>query len=87
MNQLRNTSLIIAGAALLTGCQFEKSGATGWNYNDSKNGGFEKAPFEEQENGPGLVLIEGGPFTMGRVTDDLNHEWDHIPRTVTVSSF
>jgi formylglycine-generating enzyme required for sulfatase activity len=87
MYQLRNTGLIIAGAALLTGCQFEKSGATGWNYNDSKNGGFEKAPFVEQENGPGLVLVEGGQYTMGRVTDDLNHEWDNIPRTVTVSSF
>jgi formylglycine-generating enzyme required for sulfatase activity len=87
MNQLRNIGLTIIGAALLSSCQFEKSGATGWNFNDSKNGGFEKAPFEEQENGPGLILIEGGQFTMGRVTDDLTHEWDNIPRTVTVSSF
>ena len=71
MNQSLNLGLIIVGAALLSGCQFEKSGATGWNYNDSKNGGFEKAPFEEQENGPGLILVEGGQFTMGRVTDGL----------------
>ncbi|MBK9759546.1 MAG: SUMF1/EgtB/PvdO family nonheme iron enzyme [Flavobacteriales bacterium] len=87
MNQPRNIGLTIIGIALLSSCQFEKSGATGWNFNDSKNGGFEKAPFEEQENGPGLILIEGGQFTMGRVTDDLTHEWDNIPRTVTVSSF
>ena len=87
MNKHLNIGLLIAGAALLSGCQFEKSGATGWNYNDSKNGGFEKAPFVEQENGPGLILVEGGQFTMGRVTDDLTHDWDNIPRTVTVSSF
>lgn len=77
----------MAAIGLLGSCQFEKSGATGWNYNDSKNGGFEKVGFEEQENGPGLVLIEGGQFTMGRVQDDLTHEWNNIPRTVTVSSF
>lgn len=87
MKQLRNIGLMIAGTAVLAGCQFEKSGATGWNYNDSKNGGFEKAPFVEQENGPGLILVEGGQFTMGRVTDELTHDWNNIPRTVTVSSF
>ncbi len=87
MSLARKTGILLTGAALLSSCQFEKSGATGWNYNDSKNGGFEKATFEEQENGPGLILVEGGQFTMGRVTDDLRHEWDNIPRTVTVSSF
>ncbi|MDQ3100636.1 MAG: SUMF1/EgtB/PvdO family nonheme iron enzyme [Bacteroidota bacterium] len=87
MSLVRKIGILTAGAALFSSCQFEKSGATGWNYNDSKNGGFEKNGFEEQENGPGLVLIEGGQFTMGRVTDDLRHEWDNIPRTVTVSSF
>ena len=56
MNQLRNIGLLIAGTAALSGCQFEKSGATGWNYNDSKNGGFEKAAFEDQENGPGRMM-------------------------------
>ncbi|MCB0780175.1 MAG: SUMF1/EgtB/PvdO family nonheme iron enzyme, partial [Flavobacteriales bacterium] len=87
MRSARNIGTLAAAALLFSSCQFEKSGATGWNYNDSKNGGFEKAPFEEQETGPGLILIEGGQFTMGRVTDDLTHDWDNIPRTVTVSSF
>ncbi|HRF82608.1 MAG TPA: gliding motility lipoprotein GldJ, partial [Flavobacteriales bacterium] len=64
MKQLRNIALISAGLTVLSGCQFEKSGATGWNYNDSKNGGFEKTDFTDQENGPGLILIEGGQFTM-----------------------
>ncbi len=87
MSLVRKIGVFAAAAAFFSSCQFEKSGATGWNYNDSKNGGFEKTAFEEQETGPGLVLIEGGQFTMGRVTDDLQHEWDNIPRTVTVSSF
>ena len=87
MSLVRKIALLSAGAAIFSGCQFEKSGATGWSYNDSKNGGFEKTEFGEQENGPGLILVEGGQFTMGRTTDDLRHEWDNIPRTVTVSSF
>jgi gliding motility-associated lipoprotein GldJ len=87
MELVRKIGIFVLGAALLTSCKFERSSATGWNYNDSKNGGFEKAEFEEQETGPGLVLVEGGAFTMGRVTDDLTHEWNNIPRNVTVSSF
>ncbi|HOZ40237.1 MAG TPA: SUMF1/EgtB/PvdO family nonheme iron enzyme [Flavobacteriales bacterium] len=87
MSLVRNIGILASGTVLLSSCQFEKSGATGWNYNDSKNGGFEKAAFEDQETGPGLILIEGGQFTMGRVTDDLRHDWDNVPRTVTVSSF
>jgi hypothetical protein len=29
-------------------------------------GGFEVVPYEEQETGPGLVLVTGGTFVMGR---------------------
>ena len=43
--------------ALFTSCGFEKSGITGWDYNNENNGGFQKMPFEEQETGPNLVLI------------------------------
>lgn len=78
---------LIASSFLLGACRTERSNTTGWNFNDSKNGGFEKVPYNEQETGPGLVLIEGGQFTMGRVVDDLTHEWNNVPRTVTVSSF
>ena len=80
-------SLIFISAAVLSSCSKERSSVTGWNYNDPKNGGFEKVPYEEQETGPGLVLIEGGRFTMGRVEQDVMYEWNNIPRTVTVSSF
>ena len=34
-----------------TSCQRERSSATGWEYNNPKNGGFYKAPFLEQETG------------------------------------
>ncbi|MEN9346763.1 MAG: SUMF1/EgtB/PvdO family nonheme iron enzyme [Flavobacteriales bacterium] len=78
---------LLASVALLASCEKERSGATGWSYNDPKNGGFERIDYIEQETGPGLVLVEGGTFTMGRVEDDVNYAWDNIPRRVTVSSF
>lgn len=71
----------------MASCSYDRSSSTGWNYNDPKNGGFEKAPFEEQETGPGLVLIEGGHFTQGRVEQDVTYDWNNVPRNVTVSSF
>lgn len=77
----------IVAVALLSSCGKERSGATGWAYNDESNGGFERQEYIEQETGPGLVLVEGGTFTMGRVEDDVNFKWDNIPRRVTVSSF
>lgn len=72
---------------LLASCSKERSNTTGWTYNDSNNGGFEKPPFFEQETGPGLVLIEGGRFTMGRTEQDIFYDWNNVQKTVTVSSF
>ena len=65
----------------------DRSSATGWNYNDPTNGGYLKAKFVDQETGPGLVLIEGGTFTMGRTEQDVAFDWNNVPRRVTVSSF
>lgn len=82
------TTVALLGAIVVfSSCEKTNSGATGWAYNDPKNGGFERPEYIEQETGPGLVLIEGGTFTMGRVEDDVNFTWDNIPRRVTVSSF
>ncbi len=78
---------VLSAVIMLTSCAKNRSGATGWTYNDEKNGGYERQDFVDQETGPGLVLVEGGTFTMGRVEDDLNFTWDNIPRRVTVSSF
>ncbi|MDQ3051520.1 MAG: SUMF1/EgtB/PvdO family nonheme iron enzyme [Bacteroidota bacterium] len=81
-------ALAITLASLLgTSCKQEASSVTGWGYNDEKNGGFEKVPYEEQETGPGLILIEGGTFAMGRTEQDITIDWDNVPRRVTVSSF
>lgn len=80
-------SLALVLAAVLVSCTQERSPVTGWAYNDPTNGGFEKPPYEEQETGPGLVLIEGGTFTMGRSENDVTFEWNNVPRRVTISSF
>jgi len=63
------------------------STTTGWSYNNPENGGFEVKTAVEQETGPGLVLVEGGTFTMGKSQDDVLYEWNNVPRRVTVSSF
>jgi len=70
MNTKKITGLLTLLAFVLifsSSCDRKRSSTTGWNYNDEKNGGFEYVFYEEQETGPGLVLIEGGTFSMGRV--------------------
>ena len=66
----------------------EFSQSTGWMYNSVEQGGFEvNIDFNDQITGPGLVFVEGGRFTMGRVEEDFMYHWNNIPKTVTVSSF
>lgn len=63
------------------------SRATGWKIND-KNGGFQyNTSFKEQETSPGLVFVEGGTFTMGKVQDDPMHDWNNSPNQQHVQSF
>ncbi|HBG71805.1 MAG: gliding motility lipoprotein GldJ [Bacteroidetes bacterium GWF2_43_63] len=71
----------------LSSCYKERSRTTAWYYNDPKWGGFEVVPYDQQETGPGLILIEGGTFVMGRTEQEVPYKWDNIPRRVTVSSF
>lgn len=87
---MKNLFHFIIGITLIgfvSSCSHEASTSTGWSFNDPKNGGFEKSPFQEQETGPGLVFIEGGAFTMGQVYDDVMFDWTNNARKVTVSSF
>ncbi len=58
------------------------SQATGWNI-DSKKGG----PKAKEIAGPGLILVEGGTFTMGKVQDDVMHDWNNTPVQQHVQSF
>src|SRR5210317_1241679 len=63
------------------------SRATGWDIN-AKEGGFQyNTSFKEQETAPGLVFIEGGTFTMGKVQDDVMHDWNNSPNQQHVQSF
>jgi len=65
----------------------DNSRATGWDVN-SKDGGFQyNTDYEEQETGPGLVFVEGGTFTMGRVQDDPMHDWNNTPTQQHIQSF
>lgn len=59
-----HNSLLALLILFLVSCSRESSQTTGWDYNDPKNGGFQKVPYLEQETGPGLVLIEGGTFEI-----------------------
>lgn len=84
--------LIITISIISVGCKRSGSGpntsrATGWDIN-SKDGGFQyNTKFKEQETAPGLVFIEGGTFTMGRVQDDVMHDWNNTPTQQHVQSF
>ena len=84
--------LVVAVTAFFTSCNKSRdykdsSRATGWKLN-SKDGGFQYNPdAKEQETGPGLVFVEGGTFTMGRVQDDPMHDWNNAPNQQHVQSF
>jgi sulfatase modifying factor 1 len=71
----------------LFGKKKERSTATGWNYNDKNQGGYQVAREKEQRTGPGLVFVQGGTFTMGATQEDVMGDWNNIPRRVTVNSF
>jgi len=80
-------TLLVVLVATLPSCKPRKSATTGWEYNNPKNGGFSVTDFAGQINGPGLVLIQGGTFTMGSNYDDPMYEWDNVPRRVTIKTF
>lgn len=63
------------------------SKATGWKINDKKGGFQYNTKFKKQETPPGMVSVEGGTFTMGRVEDDVMHDWNNTPQKQHVQSF
>jgi gliding motility-associated lipoprotein GldJ len=58
------------------------SRATGWKLDGKKSNASGK-----QTPGPGLVFVEGGTFTMGKVEDDVLHDWNNTPTQQHVQSF
>ena len=83
---------LILTTTLFVGCNKSRdyknsSRATGWKMN-AKEGGFQhNTNYKEQATGPGLVFVEGGTFTMGRVQDDPMHDWNNSPNQQHVQSF
>ncbi len=84
--------LVLALTLASTSCKKSSSSknssrATGWQIN-SREGGFQyNTDFKEQETSPGLVFVEGGTFTKGRVQDDVMHDWNNTPTQQHVQSF
>src|SRR5580704_1897884 len=85
----QNVVLLISVSFLFASCapKKEKSAVTGWTYNDPQGNGFRVAKAKEQATGPGLVLVQGGTFTMGATQEDVMGDWNNVPRRVTVASF
>jgi len=92
MMKLRTLFMVLL-AAFMSGCGlFGKKGSdasrtTGWSYNEEETGNIPNLSGYEQEAAPGLVFIQGGTFTMGRVEEDVMYKWDNTPRRITVASF
>jgi gliding motility-associated lipoprotein GldJ len=91
-NKTVSLLLILALSTSLIGCKkSSKSGnssrGTGWQIN-AKEGGFQyNTNFKDQETAPGLVFVEGGTYTMGKVQDDVMHDWNNSPNQQHVQSF
>src|SRR5882757_9163431 len=86
---LKNLVILASGLLMVASCKKkpDQSSVTGWNYNDSKMGGFQVSKEKEQRTGPGLVFVQGGTFTMGATQEDVMRDWNNVPRRVTVNSF
>jgi formylglycine-generating enzyme len=103
VSQLNKTTLNIVLIIILLAfenCKSTKEQTTGWNYKDSTKENFEnisskqkKLPKSAAKFFEGMVLINGGTFTMGRT--DIPNPLDvdstllqsSLARRVTVSDF
>jgi gliding motility-associated lipoprotein GldJ len=63
------------------------SRATGWKINDNKGGFQYNDKYKKQITPPGMIAIEGGTFTMGKVADDVMRDWNNTPTQQHVQSF
>lgn len=84
--------IIVISTLLFVSCHkrtsSSKSVLTGWDSKDKSAGGFStNQRYKGQVNPPGMVLIEGGSFTMGHVQDDVLFDWNTTPVKQQVRSF
>jgi formylglycine-generating enzyme len=93
--KLTSLTLIFLSAIAFSSCKegkifgkkMDKSGATGWNYNDKNQGGFSMTKPKDIKAGPGLVFVQGGTFVMGATDEDVMGDWNNVPKRITVNSF
>ena len=78
------STMLIFGFASCSKKSSTQSGsrATGWNVTGQK-----AMANTNQTPGPGLIFVEGGTFTMGKVEDDVMHDWNNTPTQQHVQSF
>ncbi len=91
MKNTLKTFIIFGIALMIFSCNklpSNKSSLTGFIFNDKKYGNFVKGNIQNYQKPPlGMVLIEGGSFTMGRVQDDVMFDWNTTPKKNQVNSF
>lgn len=92
INKIMTLQLIAVMAASigLTSCgnsNASSSSATGWKINDKKGGFQYNTSYDGTEVPYGMVAIEGGTFTMGRVQDDVMGDWNNSATQQYVQSF
>jgi gliding motility-associated lipoprotein GldJ len=91
--KLFKTVAYIALSGLITmscskiGSKSSVSQGTGWKINSKESMFNYNNQFKGQQKAPGLVFIEGGTFTMGRIQDDVMRDWNNIPTQQYVKSF
>ncbi len=83
------TIVIVLGMSSCSKKSSSKGGstATGWKINDKKGGFQFNSKFKKQATAPGLVMVEGGTFTMGKIQDDVMHDWNNAANQQHVASF
>ncbi len=81
---------VMAASISLTSCNNSGTGtstATGWKLNNKKGGFQYNTAYDASQTPFGMVEIEGGTFTMGRIQEDVMGEWNNVPTQQFVQSF
>lgn len=93
MKNLLKFSFLVIVSLTLTQCKSKSRGGntstlTGWKFNNPDYGNYIKGKSSKDDKPPsGMVAIEGGTFTMGRVQDDVMYDWNTTPNNMHIRSF
>ncbi len=88
MKLLKLTVFTVALITLISCGKTGNTSLTGWTDRDKAAAGFSTPQkFKNQKTPAGMVLVEGGTFTMGHVQDDVIFDWNTTPVKQQVRSF